>query len=237
MFRLGAKQVYDDVIESLGAKGVSAGKQLALQHGVQGGLAYIENYTAWTWRRRRKDVFFTASSPYFEMPEDYESMAETEISRTDPTDSVFRTITPQTNRDFWRNRPQDTTGVPAYYRIVPSSHTQNTNSSWWYVMETAPRPNTTYKWPEVEYFRATEELSFTGSTGTVPDMPTEFFDTWVLASEWRGAKALGRHKLARLLKADLDDALSTAAERHDRTFPDSSPGGVEDAYGDINAVP
>lgn len=235
-YRLGARQVYDTVMETLGGQGVNSTKQTSLQRSVQGGLSHILTYHPWTWRRRRVDLYFTASSKYFEMPEDFESLAEAEICRADPNDGVTRTIYPAMDRDFHRNSPAGMTGTPTQYRVVPSSHTQNTNSSWWYVVEPAPVPDGRYTWPGVEYYRSVPKLAFSGSTGTVPDMPTEFFDLWVLAAEWRGARTFGRHDLARQLKDDLEEGLSDAVKRHDTMNQDQSPQGVEDPYGDVSRL-
>jgi len=233
-FRLSSGEIFDNVLDTLGARGCGDSKKTAIKDGIQFSLSALFTYRPWTWRRRCETVSFTSSSFHFEMPEDYESLANSEIMRTG-SDGTVRTLTPRTDRDFWRQRQAGYTGQPQWYRIVPSSHTHNTNSSWWYVMEVAPYPDGDYDWPGVEYYCCAPELAFGASTGTVPNMPTEFFDTWQTGAEWRAARALGRHTLARSLKKDFDEALADAAKRHDITHQDPGPQGLQDPYGDVAA--
>lgn len=229
---LGAKQVYDRMLDSVGARGISTSKALALQDAVQHGLDHVAHYHPWTWRIRRQDWAVTAATPYVLLASSYESMGCAEIRRTH-SDSVARTLEPMTTRDFHRAvNPTDATGTPTHYRITQ----RQVGSTYRYVAEVTPRPDGDYTWPDVEYYQAPPALAFSGSTGTVPEMPTEFYSTWLTASRFYAAQALGRFKLSQQFKEDLEEALADAVKRHDTTFQEGPPQGLEDPYGDWGAA-
>ncbi|MBE3043392.1 hypothetical protein IMZ48_12645 [Candidatus Bathyarchaeota archaeon] len=229
MFKLGALEVYNQVLETLGARGASADKQTAIKNAVRFGLHHVWHYHPWTWRRRQFDITVTASTPYQFLPADYESMACSEISRQESTEDVQRSIMPLGDRDWWRFGPDgEASGPPNYYRVTM----KQVGSTNWYALQVQPTPDQSYTLPDAEYYCAASTIGFTGSTGTIPAMPTEFFPTWVTASEWAASKALGRHRLGSILKKDMDEALVDAARRHDEMFPDGPPQGLEDTYGD-----
>jgi hypothetical protein len=229
-YTMGAVEVYNHVIQVLGAVGVSSPKQTAVQVAVQAGLNFLWNYWPWSWRIRQVDIAFSNGINYFDLPTDYESISCPEICRTSPTDNVTRTLIPRGDRDFWRIAGNtNISGIPLFYRVVarPAS-----SMSHPYSLEVAPIPDGTYQWPKVEYCVGVPTLEFTGATGTVPEMPPEFYAAWCEAAAWQASKALGRHKLARQLKVEMDETLSDAAKRYDTTFQGGSPQGVEDPYRD-----
>lgn len=231
-FTLGAKQVYTRTLQALGAAGVSSPKQTAVEQAVQSALSYIWTYQPWTWRRKRMDVQFTVSTPYYALPADFESLGISQLEREDSSDAEYRFIRAANDLAFWNEYACASSNEPRVFRVVY----REVGSTYVPVMEPAPPPDDTYNYPDADYYCACPEVTFSDSTGTVPNMPAEFFDVWSLAAEWRGAKALGRHKLASLIRSDLDDMLASAAKRFDVTYPDGPPMGLDDPYGDLQRL-
>ncbi len=232
-YNLGAAEVYEQVVEALGIRGLSAAKGAAVQRAIQQSLCDLWTYRPWTWRKREFTLKLTSSSVFYELPADFESLTTQEIERTDPSLNAPLRMTMVTDRDFWRNRPTTITGQPLFFRITTSSRT--CHSSFWYVIEPAPYPDGTYTFPGVEYNRSVPVLTFVDSRGTVPDMPAEFFPPWVDAAMWRGARVVGRHKLAGVLRKDYEESVADAAKRYDTLYQEASPTGLEDPYGDAAA--
>ena len=225
----GATQVYGATLEALGARGLSADKQQAVQDACQDALSDIYGYRNWTWKKRQVDCQFTASTPWAGMPSDFGSLASREIERLDPGASMQRQLIQVTDRDFWRERTPNVRSVPRYFRVT-AAQAISASTCYRYVIEVAPLPDAIYTFPAVEYFTTVPTLTFTDSTGTVPDMPGEFFRLWKDGAAYRGARALGRHKLSFAFQRMFNESLSDAARRHDTLIQSDSPPAIQDPY-------
>ena len=221
-------QMYSQVIQETGARGVSSDKQTAIQNGIKDSLNYIWNYHPWSWRRRRMTVRVTASTPYYACPSDFDSLLLTELERENTTDGNVYRIVQRTDADFWKADAGADAQIPLYFRVAM----RTVGSTPTYCVELTPPADGVYEWPNTEYLCTAPTLTFSSSTPVTPLMPPEFYGTWKTAAVSHAAKALGRYKLSGFLVNEADRDLGNAVKRHDKMVVNGPPRGLEDPYGD-----
>ncbi len=216
-FTYTAASLEAQVLQELGGEGVSSKQQTAIRNALREGLIDIWQAGLWSWRKRRMTVTLTASTPYHELPSDYDAMSLSEIYRTDSDDDAhFMVQAP--DAVFERNYYGASSGEPAMFRITRST----VGGTYVSVLEGAPPPDDTYTYADVEYFcSATPVLSFTSGTvaDTTPNMPTEFHDIWHQRALADAANVLGQTEKSAYHMALYDKKLEKAKSRRDTDTP------------------
>ena len=227
-FAYSDNSLYSQVVNELGARGLSSEKMSAVQNAIQESLGILHHVRPWSWRRARTDLTVTAATPYAFLPNDCDTVASREIAREESQNSEVVTLVDRTDRDFWRMNAGADPGAPQYFRVV----WREVGSSAGLCMETVPPTDGTRTYPDVEYWRSVQTLTFAAGTPVTPTMPPEFHGTWKALALAKAAVALGRWRQGQTLRADAERELNRAIERYDQVIADVPAVGVEDVYGD-----
>lgn len=230
-FTYTAASLEAQVLQELGGADPTAKQTTAIRNGIQEGLTDIWYADFWSWRKRRMDVSLTASTPYYDLPADYDSMSLTEIFRTDSDDSEPHFMVSAPDALFERLYFTASSAEPRMFRITR----RQVGSTYVDVLEGAPQADGSYTYSDVEYFCSAPEISFTSGTvsDTTPNMPTEFHDIWHAQALAAAAAVLGQRDVAADHYGLYERKLETARKHRDRTFPKGPPRGVTLPYNDL----
>lgn len=230
-FTWSAASLYDQVLQELGGGQVSASKQTAIKNRMQEGLIDIWHANNWTWRKKRMTVTVAASTPFHELPDDYDSMSLTEIYSID-SDNADHALVLVSDADFERAAYVPDTNEPYCFRITQRIADPTSSSVYVPVLEVGPEPDQTYTYSPVEYYCSAPKVSWTAATAVA--MPTEFHDVWHERALSDAAIVLGQEQRSQFHRAEYERKLQMAIARRDTQFPKGPARGVNDPYGDVS---
>lgn len=230
-FTWSAGSLYSQVLQELGGGQVSTSKQTAIKNRIQEGLIDIWHANNWTWRKQRMAVKVTASTPFYALPDDFDSMSLTQIYSID-SDDADHALALASDAEFERAVYVPDTNEPYCFRITQRIEDPTSSSVYVPVIEVAPPPDKTYTYDKVEYYASAPKVSWTAATAVA--MPTEFHDVWHERALSDAAAVLGQDSVQQLHRGEYERKLQMAMARRDTQFPKGPPRGVVDPYNDVS---
>jgi len=221
-------ELYAQVLSEMGGAQVTGGQRTAIQNRIADALVDIWESRPWTWRQRRMDITVSPSTPYYELPSNYDGMTLSCIYRRDTDDGEEHVLRAATDLEFERALYDDEDGEPRFFRIARRA----VGATYKAVLEVAPTPDAAYAYAGVGYYTSAPAVSFT--SGTATDMPSEFHDLWHEAALSEAAVVLGLAERADVYRSRYLDKLKRASGQRDDDFPKGPPRSPRDPYGDLS---
>jgi hypothetical protein len=229
-FKWTAGSLYDQVIQELGGGGITAQQATAIKNRIREGVIEIWHAFPWTWRRKRFNPTFSASTPFYTLPADYDSMVNTRMFGVDSGDGREHSVKAVADSEFDEQSATQLQEEPRMFRITRRMTTPTASSDYSMVIEVAPPPDQSYAYQNVQYHCAAPTISF--SAGTPVDMPTAFHDIWHERAIADAADVLHQHETAAIHMKKYEGKLTSAKEHRDTNYPAGEPLGPVDFYKD-----